>query len=78
MIYCLTQEEYDALKEDTSHDALKIMEEKFDKLYTMISLSKIHTYDKPDRLFEKFIAIELAVDEMPEWLSELVERKQGR
>ncbi len=78
MTYCLTQDEYDALKEDTSHDALKIMEEKFDDLYTLISLSRIHTYDKHDRLFEKFVAIELDVDDMPEWLSELIERKQGK
>ncbi len=78
MMYCLTQEEYDALKEDTSDNELKIMVDKFDGLFKLIAESNIHSYYKVQELNAEYVALELRVDDLPEWLSNLIERKQGK
>jgi len=80
MMYCLTEEEYNELKNESDVDDTAELEaiEELDSFMRLIAKSKIHSYQKPEELNREYVAIELQVDDLPERLLELVKLKQGR
>jgi len=81
MQYLLTEEEYNTLHGEGEDELIDVekqniaLRSQLDSIINAVGMAHVHSYDKPQELHEKYVAVEFMVRTLPEPLRKIIELK---